>query len=177
MTEPNAVIPKCPGCRHKYCADCCKQHAEVKVSSGSSNIECPHPDCCDVFDVVQCMELLSQPSFDILTVRQTEAAIPSSHRVYCPFPDCSAFMEKSESSSDDSAFVECWACHRGFCLSCSAAWHAHQTCAEHRADAQNAQQSGDQKLRELAKQEKWQECSECHRMIELNEGCYHMTCL
>lgn len=165
------------GCNHEYCCTCCKRHAEVKVSSGSSQIQCPYDGCCHNFDIVQCRELLSQPSFDILTTRQTEAAIPSSQKVYCPFQDCSAFMEKPANNPRASQFVECGTCHRGFCLKCNTPWHANKTCAEHRADVKNATQLGDEKLRDLVRKEKWQVCSECQRVISLKDGCYHMTCL
>jgi hypothetical protein len=111
----------------------------------------------------------------------TEAAIPHSLKVYCPFEDCSAFMENAAhgepSSSSSDTFAECLSCHRGFCHACNVPWHADRSCSEQRAHDLNAKMSGDQKLRDLAKRERWQQCGECLRMIELQRGCNHMTCL
>lgn len=167
------------GCAHEYCSNCCKHHAEAKIMSGSSQIECPHPDCRHTYDIDQCSFLLSASNFDILNIRLTEAAIPASLKVYCPFADCSAFMEKSEKRSGmiHDTFAECCSCHRGFCQECNVPWHANKTCGEYRANEMNTKLSGDQRLRDLAKQEKWQQCADCHRMIELKRGCHHMTCL
>lgn len=120
--------------------------------------------------------LLSSQSFEILDTRLTEAAIPESLKIYCPFADCSAFMMKEE-DEDEATFAECFSCHRGFCQACNVPWHGDQSCVEHRAQAMNSKLSSDQKLRELAKQEKWQTCPECHRLVERTEGCKHMTCV
>ncbi|KAJ8091877.1 hypothetical protein PM082_024109 [Marasmius tenuissimus] len=38
------------------------------------------------------------------------------------------------------------------------------------------QSSGTFQLRLLAAKEKWQKCPGCARLVERNEGCYHMTC-
>lgn len=172
-----------PGCRHEYCTDCCKQHAEVKIRSGSTTeIKCPHEKCHHHFSIDQCASLLTPASFDILMTRLTEAAIPHAYKVYCPYQDCSAFMENNAahgepSSSSSDTFAECLSCHRGFCHACNVPWHADRSCSEQRAHDLNAKMSGDQKLKELAKRERWQQCGECHRMIELQRGCNHMTCL
>jgi len=165
------------GCAHEYCSDCCKHHVEAKLMSGGSQIKCPHENCTHNYNTDQCHQLLSASNFDILNIRLTEAAIPAALKVYCPYGDCSAFMEKPESSSVVNTFAECYSCHRGFCQACNVKWHADQTCAEYRATELNTRVSGDQKLHDLAKQEKWQQCADCHRMIELRRGCHHMTCL
>lgn len=174
--RPHTSFISTNGCDHDYCSDCITQHAEVKISDGNSHIECPHQNCCHCYDMQQCRLLLSQKSFEILETRQMEAAIPSSLKLYCPFKDCSAFMEKSEDLPREK-FVECWSCHRGFCLECNIPWHANQTCGEYRADAENRHRSGDEKLRDLVKRKHWQICTECKRVIELKYGCFHMTCL
>lgn len=116
-------------CAHEYCTGCCKRHAERKILSRSSQIDCPHANCSQNFDIEQCGDLLCQADLDILSMRQREAGIPALQRVYCPFPDCSVFIPlvKFESSSSGTdTFVECRSCHRGFCLECNIPWE--RTC-------------------------------------------------
>lgn len=122
-------------CAHEYCIDCCKRHAEKKILSGSSQVECLHPNCSHKFNVGQCSTLLSRINLDILTMRLMEAGIPASKRIYCPFPNCSLFVPVLKSSTDTPR-VECYSCHRNFCLECNIPWHANETCEEHRAEVE-----------------------------------------
>ena len=131
------LLNECCGladCAHEYCTKCCKKHAERKILSKCSQIECPHPNCRHNFDIDQCRTLLSEVSFDILNTRQTEGAIPISQRIYCPFQDCSVFIPVLKSESNNSAShvsVECHSCHRGFCLECNVPWESEcNICAE-----------------------------------------------
>lgn len=175
INEFDTICPICSaGCLHEYCLNCCKRHAEAKLTSGSLQMECPDPSCVHSFTMDQCRTLLSKSNFTTLNIRLTETAIPAPLRVYCPFKDCSAFMEKSES---DGTFAECYFCHREFCQACNAPWHNNQTCGEYRANEMNSRLSGDQKFRELAKQKKWQTCPDCKSFVERTEGCKHMTCV
>ena len=166
-------------CVHQYCIECCERHAEQKLLSGSLEIKCPEPNCCHNYGIEQLSTLLSPPNFDILNIRLVEAAFPASQKVYCPYQDCSVMMEKSESNNyARDPFVECYTCHRGFCLECNIPWHASKTCGEYRADIENAKQHGDQKLVELAKKNKWRECPNmnCRLIVERTYGCNHITC-
>ncbi|KAG0615771.1 hypothetical protein M758_5G065800 [Ceratodon purpureus] len=166
-------------CAHGYCIGCCKQHAEVKILSGSSEIKCPHPDCTHNFDIEQCITLLSPANFDILNTRLTEAAIPAGQKVFCPFQDCSIMMEKAESSSSArNTFAACYSCYRGFCLECKVPWHSNMSCGEYRAHIENTKQGGDQKLKALATEKGWKRCPipNCGVMVEKKSGCNHMTC-
>ncbi|KAG0615783.1 hypothetical protein M758_5G066800 [Ceratodon purpureus] len=175
--KPSHSFISTKDCAHKYCTGCCKQHANVKILSGSSQIICPHPDCRHNFDIVQCRALLSLKQFDILNTRLTEAAIPVGQKVFCPFQDCSLLMEKSESSkSARNTFAACYSCHRGFCLECKVPWHANMSCGEYRTYIENRKQGGDQKLRDLATEKKWQVCPNYELVVELMSGCYHITC-
>ncbi|XP_073390080.1 E3 ubiquitin-protein ligase RSL1 [Physcomitrium patens] len=177
--RPHTSFISTSGCQHEYCIDCCKKHAEMKISTGKAQIPCPLPDCGHSFDIDQCSDLLSKQSLEILNTRQTEFAIPSSQKVYCPFSGCSTLMENSNgiSSVYKERFVECGSCHRGFCVKCNVPWHADMTCAQYRAEMGNVLENGDEKLKDLAQRQKWQVCKVCQRFIELAEGCYHMTCL
>lgn len=171
---PSAFIST-QGCAHEYCRDCSKRHAEAKLTSGSTQIQCPHPKCTHTYDIRQLTTTLLSPSqMETLNMRLTEAAIPASLRVYCPVASCSAFMEKSEV---DGTYADCVVCEEAFCQSCNVPWHSGQSCVEFRAHEKNAKLSGDQKLLDLAITQKWKHCPKCGRLVERTTGCRHMTCL
>jgi len=112
--------------------------------------------------------------------------------MYCPFRDCSALLMKPASADNEkpsssahppslaassSGCVECEACHRAFCVECVVPWHGDLSCGEFQANLKNLRLLGDEKLLQLADQQKWQRCKQCGRLVELSSGCFHMTCL
>jgi hypothetical protein len=152
------------------------------------HVTCLHAGCPTIISYTQLSFLLSSQLLEVLTRRQIEAAIPETERLYCPFRDCSALlikpispMERPSSSAHPhptvSSCVECEACHRAFCLECAVPWHADMSCAEYKANLKNLGLLGDEKLLQLAGQQKWQRCKKCGRFVELSHGCFHMTCL
>lgn len=173
--------------------------------------------------------------FNILTKRLTEARVPEGDRVYCPYTNCSALMDKggldppgqvlhccitsssnviyvtycnrvSFSSHVSLAYfsrsrtmssflgfyvqstsvapnklstyqkVACAECRRSFCLECRVPWHKNRSCQEYQNLPPDLRDAEESNLYKLAQNQKWQRCKKCRRMIELAEGCYHMTC-
>ncbi|KAH9921942.1 uncharacterized protein BXZ73DRAFT_91646 [Epithele typhae] len=94
-------------------------------------------------------------------------------RVYCHIPTCGAFLGPRK--AHDSAAVPpslindyaCTACGDHTCKSCKTAAHPGRACAE--ADLQRD-------VLALGRAEGWQRCPACGHLVELNEGCYHITC-
>ncbi|KAI0762798.1 hypothetical protein C8Q74DRAFT_179290 [Fomes fomentarius] len=84
-------------------------------------------------------------------------------RVYCHNPTCSAFLGGATATP---AALRCTECHSETCGSCKDAAHDGQTC-----DARH-----DEVMLEYAKGQGWQRCPACKHLVELTEGCYHMTC-
>eukprot|EP00252_Welwitschia_mirabilis_P013579 TRINITY_DN2986_c0_g1_i1.p1 TRINITY_DN2986_c0_g1~~TRINITY_DN2986_c0_g1_i1.p1 ORF type:complete len:220 (-),score=28.76 TRINITY_DN2986_c0_g1_i1:183-842(-) len=72
--------------------------------------------------------------------------------------------------------VECPECHRLFCAECAVPWHSSMTCEEYQSLPADERNSDDVTLHRLAQNRRWRRCQECRRMIELTQGCFHMTC-
>ncbi|KAK9280010.1 hypothetical protein L1049_013695 [Liquidambar formosana] len=114
--------------------------------------------------------------------RIKEAEIPVTEKLYCPYPRCSALMSKSE--VQESVGIEigagriearrCTKCQKLFCIYCKVPWHEKLTCHEYKR--LNPPRAEDAKLKSLATVNLWRQCVKCNHMIELAEGCYHMTC-
>lgn len=171
------------GCLHKYCFSCMKQHVEAKLHNGMIP-KCPHENCKYELNVNSCEKFLTPKLVEIMKQRLREASIPVAEKVYCPYPRCSALMSKGEVS--DFAKKEniharmfgarkCLKCHGLFCFNCRVPWHKSMTCTEYKKSSLYPR-SEDAKLKSLATQNLWRQCLKCNHMIELAQGCYHMTC-
>lgn len=173
-------------CLHSFCLSCIVQHAVVKVQAGQVPVRCPHVGCNKTLDLAQCQTILSPKWFDLLNKRIIEVNMPESERVYCPFPKCSALMNRKDLlASIDGASSStlllatpsrCVECIRMFCVECRVPWHTAMSCQQYQQLPPNLRDAQDAKLYQLAENHKWQRCKKCKRMIELAEGCYHMTC-
>ncbi|KAK3135933.1 hypothetical protein QOZ80_5BG0425500 [Eleusine coracana subsp. coracana] len=71
---------------------------------------------------------------------------------------------------------KCVRCRGSFCIRCKVPWHDKMTCYQYKRRYPHARPE-DVKLQNLAKQRLWRQCIKCKHMIELAEGCYHMTCV
>ncbi|KAL6011086.1 hypothetical protein ACLOJK_001530 [Asimina triloba] len=173
-------------CLHRFCFSCMKQHVEVKLLHGVLP-GCPHEGCKIKLNAGSCKKFLSPKTADIMTQRLKEASIPEVDRLYCPYPKCSALMSRNEmmlppreSSSMHHANYEsgcrkCIKCEGLFCLNCKVPWHLNMSCVQYRRSYPHPLVE-DAKLQSLARQKLWRQCIKCNHMIELAEGCYHMTC-
>lgn len=170
------------GCQHRYCFSCMRQHVEVKLLHGMVPI-CPHEGCKNELLVDSCRKFLTSKLVETMQQRNLEASIPHTEKIYCPYPRCSALMSKTEvldyskslMGSVQSMPKKCVKCHGLFCFSCKVPWHSGMTCYTYKRLNPNPP-SEDVKLKSLASRSLWKQCVKCNHMIELAEGCYHMTC-
>nr|CAD1817565.1 unnamed protein product [Ananas comosus var. bracteatus] len=175
------------GCSHHFCFSCMKQHAEVKLLHGMLP-SCPHDGCNMKLNVESSRKFLSPKLLEIMTQRIKEESIPAAEKVYCPNPKCSALMSldeamrpQQESSSSKKPFVDtsglrvCIKCNGPFCIKCKVLWHDQMSCYDYKRLHPHPRPE-DAKLQSLARQKLWRQCTKCNNMIELAEGCFHMTC-
>ncbi|KAL6276265.1 hypothetical protein ACE6H2_019866 [Prunus campanulata] len=167
-------------CHHKYCLACMKHHVEVNLRSGIV-AQCPHKDCkCEV-NIITCKKFLSPELADIMIERIKESSIPVTEKVYCAFPMCSALMSKTEVlEHTKTSFVseggrKCMKCQRYFCVNCKVPWHYDMNCYDYQG-SETYSLTEEQLLKSLAMMKLWRQCSNCKHMVELDSGCYHITC-
>ncbi|KAK6235369.1 Ribonuclease H domain - like 10 [Theobroma cacao] len=171
------------GCMHRYCFSCMKQHVEVKLLHGMVP-KCPHENCKSELNVDSCKKFLTPKMIETFKQHLKEASIPVGDKVYCPYPRCSALMSRSEVSeytkdvlvgAERSGASKCLKCHSLFCINCKVPWHSNMTCLDYKRKNPNPP-AEDLKLKSLATMNLWRQCVKCNHMIELSEGCHHMTC-
>ncbi|CAN1145572.1 E3 ubiquitin-protein ligase RSL1 [Linum perenne] len=165
------------GCSHRFCFSCMKQHVEVKLLHGMVP-KCPSDGCKTELEVGSCQKFLTPKLIETMHLRIKEASIPAAEKVYCPYPKCSALMSRKDVfeffGSERTSTRKCLKCHGLFCINCKVPWHSGMDCDLYKKV--NPNPSEDTKLKSLASMNLWRQCMKCNHMIELAEGCYHMTC-
>ncbi|ERN14817.1 probable E3 ubiquitin-protein ligase rbrA isoform X1 [Amborella trichopoda] len=173
-------------CSHKFCSDCMIKYINGKLQSPKVPIRCPHVACKHMLSTKECKSFLPISSYGSFLKALEETGAYESERVYCPFPNCSVLLDRRQSlsnrassssqSEDMGSCVECPVCQRFFCYDCEVPWHSLMSCEEYQNMPLDERDVGDFTLNRLAQHQKWRRCSQCRRMIELTQGCYHMTC-
>ncbi|KAL0843508.1 hypothetical protein Bca101_016753 [Brassica carinata] len=170
-------------CRHRFCFHCVKQHVEVKLLHGMVP-NCPHDGCKSEMVMDACRRLLTPKLSEVWKLRIKDNAIPVSERVYCPYPRCSALMSKTKITESaksllsvypESGVRRCVECRGLFCVDCKVQWHGKVSCTEYKKLHPNPP-SDDVKLSSLANNKTWCQCDKCLHVIELTQGCNHITC-
>ncbi|KAF8976279.1 hypothetical protein BGZ46_008395, partial [Entomortierella lignicola] len=146
------------GCKHLYCAECL---ANLFKSASKDETLLP-VSCCEQEMPV---DLIAPTILTPTECTRLNAAIrenKSVDRVYCSNKSCSRFLGPAA----EAPVLHCKRCHTATCTSCKEGSHT-GACKE---DEQS------QLVLQIAKENKWQTCPRCHYIIELNTGCYHITC-
>lgn len=174
-------------CSHKFCSLCLKTYANEKVEAGQVPIRCPQIRCNYLLSTSECKVFLPVVSYDVLEKAMEEHNTRSSEKIYCPYKNCLALLDPHEclpaeaslsdaSDASDDCCIECPVCQRFICVNCGVPWHNSLSCGEYQDLPSDERGSADLALHCLAQDRRWRRCQLCQRMIELAQGCYHMTC-
>ncbi|KAI0972602.1 hypothetical protein F4678DRAFT_471589 [Xylaria arbuscula] len=90
-------------------------------------------------------------------------------RNYCPRPNCREWIRPADlrHHSNGRTSATCRKCNTEICGLCYNKWHKSRHCP---TDTDTAQ------FEKVAKEAGWKRCFNCQAMVELKEGCNHMTC-
>lgn len=171
-------------CSHQFCSHCMRTYVDGKLQTSQVPIRCPQLRCRYYITASECRRFLPETCYAMLEKIYVEANFLDSEKIYCPFPNCSVLLNPlqclssraSSSSHSETSCLECPECQRFICLDCGVPWHSSMSCEEYRNLPVEDRDAGDMTLHRLAQNNKWRRCQECRRMIELTQGCYHMTC-
>ncbi|KAL8158535.1 hypothetical protein V2J09_000072 [Rumex salicifolius] len=173
-------------CRHRFCSSCITTHIQLKVRGGELP-KCPQPDCRLALSIDICKMLLDPKMWTMMDQLVKESSIPGTEKVYCPSPKCSNLMSKAEAlatqwghaftSRLQESACRCVKCYSLFCISCRVLWHSNMSCESYKiGESFWNSRSVDEKLRQLAGNNKWRKCPRCSHMVELASGCNHISC-
>lgn len=148
-------------CGHLYCVGCL-----VDLVDASTRDETLFPlRCCHrPFPEEDILRRLSSRLRATFSGKAIEYRVPAAQRIYCINPVCSAFLGPA---GEDNTYLVCLRCQTSVCTGCKNEGHPGEMCRENEAV---------QLLETLATDNGWRRCAGCNVMVELSDGCYHMTC-
>lgn len=125
------------------------------------------PKCCTAdFIPLQHVDKLFNNNFKKLWNTKF-AEYSTKNRIYCPARKCGEWIRPANIHKEDGRkYGKCGQCKTKVCCLCNGKWHGSKECPK---DEET------NKLLETAKQAGWQRCYSCRTMVELKEGCNHMT--
>ncbi|EME41302.1 hypothetical protein DOTSEDRAFT_101347, partial [Dothistroma septosporum NZE10] len=152
------------GCGHRMCNDCLKRVFEMSVKDPAHM----PPRCCTNDHIpLKHVDRLFDLKFKMLWNRKYQE-FHTKNRIYCPTSKCGEWIKPSHVHTiQGRKFAQCSRCNTKVCTSCNAKMHKSKECPY---DPEMA------KLVAQAKEQGWKICYNCHAMVELKEGCNHMTC-
>ncbi|KAI0765349.1 hypothetical protein C8Q74DRAFT_1047656 [Fomes fomentarius] len=153
-------------CGHYYDKGCMLQLFEAATKDESLF----PPRCCRM-PIPLASVSVYLTSAAVKTFEEKSVEFGTRKRVYCAKPSCSRFLGAQHERSWRPSSYRCPApgCNT---LTCSSCKNIMKTNAIHRCDTNES----DRNVLALGQQSGWARCPGCETMIELNLGCYHMTC-
>lgn len=151
-------VARCP-CSHEYCRGCIAELFKASISDESLF----PPRCCGQ-PIPLALNQVFLPSRLVGEFRAKELEYGTPNRTYCHQSTCSTFVPPQFIQGDTATCVRC---QSKTCIMCKGPSHE-DDCPEDVAT---------QELLLVAAENGWQRCHSCHRMVELNTGCNHISML
>lgn len=159
-------FPTYPACLHHYCSGCLR----VLISQAQADERRMPPRCCNkaipgsIIKTVLTRE--EQRSF-MKSVQ--EFSTPWKERIYCPMVNCGEFIPKPVQVDEKNPFeVFCPKCRTRVCTTCKQrAHHVGKDCPQDWAL---------EAVLRMGKNAGWRRCYKCRSLVELVQGCSHITC-
>lgn len=154
------------GCGHRMCHSCLKRQFKLSVDDPQHM----PPTCCTSEHIpLRYVERLFDDKFKILWNKKYQE-YTTANRLYCPTKGCGEWIKPSKVRVDLTTgrkYARCGHCNTKVCVLCNGKFHTRRECPK---DEET------NRLVQLAKEKGWQRCYSCKSMVELKEGCNHMTC-
>ncbi|KAJ5713707.1 uncharacterized protein N7483_010888 [Penicillium malachiteum] len=147
-------------CGHDYCYECTRN---LLLAATRDETLYP-PRCCR--GVMRPMMVLSVLNYEELVAFSDKAVeYMTVNRLYCADQTCSAFIPPFRIKDEN-----------GSCPKCNQ--HTHQPCHSFAHPGYDCpMEVGLDQVLDMAEERRWQRCAGCRRMVELAQGCNHITCV
>jgi len=153
----DALTLECVPDAHSYCRDCLVD----LFASCLQNTTLFPPRCCKLpIPLEVCRVMLPKALIKDFDLKVDELATPNP--TYCANVNCSKFIAPKDIKAEVGS---CRFCDDKTCVRCKTPEHEGLCPTDPHV----------QLLMDLAKRGKWQQCTRCKNVVELQEGCFHMT--
>jgi len=153
-------------CGHRMCHSCLKRQFSLSVQDPQHM----PPRCCTTEHIpLKYADRLFDDKFKKLWNKKYQE-YTTANRLYCPAKSCGQWIKPSRIRTDltyGRKYARCGSCQTKVCVLCSSKFHTRRECPK---DEET------NRLVEMAKEKGWQRCYSCKAVVELKEGCNHMTC-
>ncbi|MCJ1243147.1 hypothetical protein MMC30_000344 [Trapelia coarctata] len=157
-------------CGHRMCHPCLRRIFTMSVTDPAHM----PPTCCTSDHIpLKHVDKLFDVKFKMKWNKKYQE-YTTKNRTYCPAKGCGEWIKPANIHVDTSGGVnggrkygKCQRCRTKVCVTCNGKWHTGRECPKDESTTRFA---------EIAKEAGWQRCYNCSAMVELKEGCNHMTC-
>lgn len=153
-------------CAHNYCENCLRVLA---IQSCTEELKMP-PRCCSQAIPGNTIKSVLNTEEQTLFIKSVvQFSTPWEARIFCPNTACGEFIQTLGKIDPKQPFeVVCRTCGDKACSICKRAAHSvGQDCPEdYELEA----------LLRMAKSAGWRRCYKCRTLVELSQGCSHITC-
>ncbi|KAI4741042.1 hypothetical protein E4T50_08529 [Aureobasidium sp. EXF-12298] len=151
-------------CGHRMCNSCLRRIFTMSIKDPQHM----PPKCCNQDHIpLKHVDHLFDDKFKILWNTKYQE-YTTKNRVYCPAKGCGQWIKPSNMHKlQGRKYGRCPRCKTKVCTLCNNKLHTSGECPK---DPET------KRLVDLAKEKGWQRCYNCKAMVELKEGCNHMTC-
>jgi E3 ubiquitin-protein ligase RNF144 len=157
VSSKNTLTLDCKPEAHTYCRTCLVD----LFTTALSNTSLFPPRCCKVpVPLDTCRVILPKALVKSFDLKVEELATPNP--TYCSNGECSKFIRPKDIKADVGS---CVFCKQETCLRCKGSQHAGLCPSDPHV----------QLLMDVARRSRWQQCTQCNNMVELEQGCFHMT--
>ncbi len=150
-------------CGHAMCRSCLERIFKLSITDPQHM----PPKCCSQEHIpLKHVDRLFDSKFK-KTWNRKFAEYSTKNRLYCPSRKCGEWIKPANIRRENGRKVaRCSRCRTKVCGICNGKWHGSEECPK---DEETAQ------LLAQAKEEGWKRCYRCKAVVELKEGCNHMT--
>lgn len=151
-------------CGHRMCNSCLRRLFRMSITDPQHM----PPRCCSQEHIpLRYVGQLFDEDFKKTWNRKFDE-YTTRNRLYCPSRKCGEWiMPDSIRRENGRKVARCERCKTKVCGSCGGKYHSSSPCPNDEDTAKFLDQAADQG---------WKRCYQCKAMVELREGCNHMTC-